>query len=92
MHFLAGVNLHALFDSGTAPATMLRDPFCKPETPIPATARPTIKKVLDVARAQRSDPSSKTKKKTRNVHFVGKYVYSLPVSGCKTALYHALIT
>jgi hypothetical protein len=33
-----------------------------------------MKKAEDVETAQSSEPTSKTKKNTRSVHFVGKYV------------------
>lgn len=40
-----------------------------PATPIPATARPTIRTVLDGATAHINDPSSKRKTAHRNAHF-----------------------
>lgn len=84
--FANGMNLHARFCSGTAPATIVKEPFCRPETPKPATARPTMKKGDEVATAQSSEPSSKTNRNARKVHLVWKYVYILPVRGCKTEL------
>jgi hypothetical protein len=49
-------------------------PFIKPDEPRPATARATISIFEDVAMPQRSDPNSKIKKNTRNVHFDLKLV------------------
>jgi hypothetical protein len=53
---------------------IVKDPFCRPDTPKPATARPTMKNAEEVATPQSSEPTSKTKKKAMNVHFDGKYV------------------
>jgi hypothetical protein len=60
---------------------MLKVPFVSPETPIPATARPAMKKGDVFARAQINDPISKIMKKIKNVHFMWKCAYILPVRG-----------
>jgi hypothetical protein len=43
-------------------------PFIMPEVPIPATALPTINIFEEVATAHIKEPTSKMKKKNRNVH------------------------
>lgn len=55
--------------NGTDDEMMVNDPFIKPDDPSPATARATINIFEDVARPQRSDPSSNMKKKTKKVHY-----------------------
>jgi hypothetical protein len=64
------IGLHILGDlcNGTDEEMMVNAPFIKPEDPRPATARATISIFEDVAMPQRSDPNSKMKKNTRNVH------------------------
>lgn len=47
---------------------MVRRPFIRPADLRPATARATISIFDDVATPQSNEPSSNTKKKTRNVH------------------------
>jgi hypothetical protein len=42
-------------------------PFSKPEVPSPATVRPIMKKVDEVATPQSKEPTSKMATKTRNV-------------------------
>lgn len=54
--------------NGTDDEIIVNAPFIKPDEPRPAIARATINIFEDVARPQRSDPSSKMKKKDRNVH------------------------
>lgn len=50
----------------------MRAPFVRPDAPMPATTRPTIS-IEDVCAApQSADPTSKTAKKTRNVHFAAR--------------------
>lgn len=41
-----------------------------PDVPSPAITRPTMSIVEDVATPQIREPTSKTKKKAKNVHFV----------------------
>lgn len=50
-------------------AKILSAPFTMPEDPIPATARPTISIFDEVATPQMREPSSKSEKKPRKVHF-----------------------
>lgn len=45
---------------------MVKAPFIKPEPPSPATARPTINILDDVATPHNSEPNSKTNKNTKN--------------------------
>jgi hypothetical protein len=47
----------------------VKAPFSRPELPIPATARPRIKNVEEVATAQSKEPISKMATKNRNVCF-----------------------
>jgi len=56
------------FSIGADAAIMVMAPFCNPELPMPATARPTMNITDEVAMPQTSDPSKKTSKKDRNVH------------------------
>jgi hypothetical protein len=60
------------FSTGRTAAMMVMHPFIRPEEPIPATARPTINMVDEVATPQIRDPSSKRKKKLRNEYLVRK--------------------
>jgi len=53
---------------GTEAAIIVKAPFWRPEEPSPATARPMMSIVDEVATPQSSDPSSKTAKKMRKVH------------------------
>ena len=57
-----------LLGMGTDAATIVKAPFCIPDPPIPATARPTINILEDVAIAQIRDPTSNMKKNVRNDH------------------------
>jgi len=63
-----GSYLLALFSGGADAAMMVRPPFCKPDPPIPAMARPIINMVDEVAAPQRREPSSKIPKKARKAH------------------------
>lgn len=56
---IAPINV-GLFSKGATAAKVLRAPFSKPVSPIPATAGPTINIVEPFAVAQRSDINSKT--------------------------------
>jgi hypothetical protein len=49
---------------------IVKEPFISPADPSPATARATINIFEEVARPQRSEPSSKTKKKDMNAHCI----------------------
>ena len=51
--------------SGIEPDRMVRPPFISPEDPIPATARPMMSIVEDLATPQMSEPTSKMKKQVR---------------------------
>jgi hypothetical protein len=57
-----------LFAIGTHPAIMVKAPFKIPDVPIPATARPIISILEEVATPQIKEPSSKTAKKAMKVH------------------------
>jgi hypothetical protein len=57
-----------LFGKGTVIEIMTRAPEKMPATPIPATALPTIKTVLDGATAQIREPTSKIKTAARKAH------------------------
>jgi hypothetical protein len=59
-------------DKGTHAAIIVKAPFKMPEPPIPAIARPTINIFDDVAIPHIKDPSSKTKKKLRKVHYFNR--------------------
>ena len=48
---------------------MVNEPFWIPEAPIPATARPIINMLDEVAAPHNTDPTSKRAKKLRNVHW-----------------------
>jgi hypothetical protein len=48
---------------------MFSPPFIMPDEPIPATARPTMSILDDVARPQTSEPTSKMAKNERKVHY-----------------------
>jgi hypothetical protein len=54
----------------TTTATMDRVPLISPAAPMPAMARPTIRKDEDVAAPDRREPSSKIEKNVKNVHCV----------------------
>jgi len=54
---------------GAHSAIMTMAPFKIPEVPIPAIARPTINIFEEVATAQIKEPTSKTAKKARKVHY-----------------------
>jgi hypothetical protein len=62
------MEIPGLLVMGTQAAIMENPPFWMPEHPIPATARPTISILDEVATAQSRDPSSKMAKKTMKVH------------------------
>lgn len=64
MQFLRG-----LFWSGAMNATMEKAPETIPAPPAPATARPPINILELTAVAHSREPSSKTAKKLRNVHY-----------------------
>lgn len=53
---------------GTHSAIMVSAPFNMPEVPIPATARPAISILEELAMAQIKEPNSKTAKKVIKVH------------------------
>ena len=53
----------------------------KPELPMPATARPMMSITDEVATPHRRLPSSKTPKKAKKAHLVGKMEKILPVKG-----------
>jgi hypothetical protein len=57
-----------LFAIGTHPAIMVKAPFKIPEVPIPATARPIINILEEVATPQIREPNSKTAKNAMKVH------------------------
>ena len=81
---------------------MVRAPFERPEPPMPAMALPTINISEEFATPHRRDPSSKSPRKKRKVYWNPvsfchdggkvrvtlelKYVYNLPVSGCREQL------
>ena len=56
------------FSSGADMAMMVMAPFMSPEPPMPATARLTMSILDELARPQRREPISKTKRNARNVH------------------------
>ena len=58
-------NSQALCSGLTATPMMMRAPAKTPATPMPATARPTMSMVEEVATPQMREPSSKMKKKAR---------------------------
>jgi hypothetical protein len=62
---------------GELAETIVRAPFMMPEPPIPATARPTIKALEDWADPQTADPTSKIKRKARNVYYGGLIMHTL---------------
>jgi hypothetical protein len=53
---------------GTHPAIIVNAPFKIPEVPIPATARPIINILEEVATPQIKEPNSKMAKKDMKVH------------------------
>lgn len=58
---------HKLYMRGSH---LVKAPFCMPELPMPAIARPTMSIFDEMAMPHISDPSSKTKKVHRKVHWV----------------------
>lgn len=58
----------ALLCSGTAPATMVRAPFIKPDMPNPATALPMINMFEEVATPLIKDPTSNRAKNDKKVY------------------------
>ena len=60
---------------GAALLMMVTAPFCNPEPPMPATALPTISMLDDEATPHSSEPSSKSKKKAKNVHLIENWLY-----------------
>lgn len=50
-------------------AMIVNEPFINPDDPTPAIARPPMKIGEEVATPQTRDPTSKIKRKARNVHF-----------------------
>lgn len=71
------------FSNGAEPAKIVTLPFWMPDAPRPAMTRPAMKSGDELATPQISEPTSNTTKKARNVHLALRYVYSLPVSGCR---------
>jgi hypothetical protein len=61
---------------GELAETIVRAPFMMPEPPIPATARPIIKALDDWADPQTADPTSKMKRKARNVYYTRLMMYT----------------
>jgi hypothetical protein len=59
-----------LFAIGTHPAIMVKAPFKIPEVPIPATARPIINILEEMAMPQIKEPNSKMAKKAMKVHYI----------------------
>jgi hypothetical protein len=57
------------FEGEDAIAIIVRAPLMTPEPPIPATARPTMSILLEVAKAQTNDPSSNTATKHKKEYF-----------------------
>lgn len=62
------MNVPGLFGIGTHPAIIVKAPFRIPELPIPATARPTISIIDELAMPQSNEPSSKMAKNVIKVH------------------------
>jgi len=54
--------------SGRHAARMVRAPLMSPEPPMPATARPTINILEELATPQSKEPSSKMARKVRKVN------------------------
>ena len=65
---------------------MVKPPAKTPETPMPATALPMMRKLDHGATAHMRDPISKMLKKAMKVHLRLNCVYSFPTSGWTTAL------
>jgi hypothetical protein len=61
-------SIPGLFAMGTHPAIIVNAPFKIPEVPIPATARPIINILEEVATPQIKEPNSKMAKKDMKVH------------------------
>lgn len=57
------------FGMGASAATIVSAPFMRPADPIPATARPIISILDEVAAAHSIEPISKTPIKVRNEYF-----------------------
>jgi hypothetical protein len=54
---------------GTQAAMIVKAPLIMPDEPKPATARPTINILEDIATPQRRDPNSKSAKNDMNTYF-----------------------
>ena len=59
--------IHALFSIGTHAEIIVSIPFISPEPPIPATARPTISMLEEVATPHNREPISKRTTKAKKV-------------------------
>ena len=53
---------------GAAAAIMVRPPFWIPDVPTPATARPMMSMVDELATPHSSEPTSKRSRNERNIH------------------------
>ena len=72
-----------LFSSGDELANIISAPENKPEAPRPAMARPTMRAIELGATPQISEPTSKMKRVSRNIHLILKKVYSRPKKSWK---------
>jgi hypothetical protein len=61
----------ARFSMGMQQAKIVKAPFTMPEPPMPATARPTMNILDDVATPLRREPSSKRPRKNMKVNVEG---------------------
>lgn len=63
----------------------------RPEPPIPATARPTINILDELAAPHSAEPNSKNVRKVRKVYFKTRWVYNLPPRGWRAQLIAVLV-
>ena len=61
-------SLPGAFSLGMNSETIVKPPFRRPADPRPAMARETMNILEEVDKAQRREPSSKTRKNARYVH------------------------
>ena len=74
-------NNNGLFPGSASNPILLSPPDAMPAPPAPAIARPTMNILEDVAAAQISEPSRKSRKKHWNVQRKEEKVASLPQRG-----------
>jgi hypothetical protein len=68
------------------------EPLTRPEPPIPATARPIINIVEELAAPHSTEPSSKRQRKAKKVYFKINCVYNFPARGWRAQLIMVLVS